>query len=473
MAGPQPNAQLRNTPSDFNLSFGKNIFTLEDVGGATDTIKFGLNILSGCTTGSTQVATFRQFENPSGVATFDLQNTLKNYTTINRTIESITGLTSAPDETFRFVTEIGHEIGGDFSIDSYGTGSTGCYCVIGGRKEYYDVDWVDGFDNHASTITYNGLGCPSSISRVFALSDWTLPKSAPGADAPSWTAAQSILTQKIPSDTNAKRTLSFLNRLVAGVGPSVDDKSKTIKFFRVTIMDGTTELDDFYIENTLPNGGGPNNTIGGSTFDQYPYDVITIQAGHNMWTADTTNATHWFIAPFTWQDSSCIGDPSNPNVYGVPLSYVYRFNVDQGECNDFEYIDFSWLNSYGFRDYFTFRKRKDYSIDIQRNTFEKVDGTWSAADYAIGTDNRGEQVYSQSLREKYTANTGFLSDDEANFLKNLFISPDVKVRFEGSSDFYPVIIEDNRWEQRTFRKDKLFQNTIRFKMAHKLNSQRG
>ena len=36
MAGPQPNIQLRNRPSDFNLSFGKNIFTLEETDGATN-----------------------------------------------------------------------------------------------------------------------------------------------------------------------------------------------------------------------------------------------------------------------------------------------------------------------------------------------------------------------------------------------------------------------------------------------------
>jgi len=116
MAGPTPNASLRNTPSDFNLSFGKNIFTLEDTGGATDQVKFGLNVLSGSTTGTT-VATLRQFENPSGTAHFDLQNILKNYTTPNPELQSITGITDGSYETFRFVGEIGHEIGGTFTTD--------------------------------------------------------------------------------------------------------------------------------------------------------------------------------------------------------------------------------------------------------------------------------------------------------------------------------------------------------------------
>jgi len=53
------------------------------------------------------------------------------------------------------------------------------------------------------------------------------------------------------------------------------------------------------------------------------------------------------------------------------------------------------------------------------------------------------------------------------------LSPDVKVRFEDDTNFYPVVLEDSQWTERTYRKDKLFQNTVTFRIAHKLNSQRG
>jgi hypothetical protein len=131
------------------------------------------------------------------------------------------------------------------------------------------------------------------------------------------------------------------------------------------------------------------------------------------------------------------------------------------------------LNSLGFRDYWTFRKRKDYNIDITRNTYEQLEGTWSDSDYSVNTYDRGEKTFSQSLQERYTLNTAYLSDDEAEFLKNLYLSPDVKIRFEGETDWYSVTLQDNQWTERTFRKDKLFQNTITVRMAHKINSQRG
>jgi len=469
MAGPTPNAQLRNTPSEFNLSFGKNIFTLEDTGGATDTVKFGLNIYSGSTTGP-QVATLRQFENPSGTAHFDLQNILKNYTTPNPDLQSITGITDGRYETFRYVGEVGFEIGGTFARDEWATGLTGSYCVIGGRKEFYDLNWETGVVNHIPIIT-EILGCPAAVSPKYALSDYILKTTPSTPDTPSWATGKQIISQNVPTDLNHQRTISYLNRVVNPIFGTIADKRKSIKAFRITIMDGTTQLDDFYIENIISNGGGPNTHISGSSYNVYPYDVISVQCGHNMYTANTTNATHWFVGTFTVNDSGC-PDSSLP-YWSQPLHHVYRFNVDEGECNDYDIVDVSWLNSFGVRDYWTFRKRKDYNINITRNTYEQLDGTWSDTDYSINSYDRGEKTFSQSIQERYTINTSYLSDLEAEFLKNLYLSPDVKVRFQGDSEWFSVTLEDSQWTEKTFRKDKLFQNTVTFRMANKINSQRG
>ncbi len=312
MAGPSPVAQLRNTPPDRNLSFGKNIFTLEDTGGATNQVKFGLNIIditTGTTTTGSTVATLRQFENPSGTAHFDLQNILKNYTTPNPDLESITGLTGSSHETFRFIAQVGTDLNG-FNEDEIASGTTGSYCIIGGRKPYYDLDWVD--ENKYVSVIADFFGCPISRSRIFALSDLSGPKSS--ADTPAWVTGETVLTQTIPADSNAKRTLSFVNRHIESAAGTIADARKTIRAIRVTIMNGSTQLDDFFIENIQSNGGGPNTVVGGTRYDEYPYDVITVQCGHNMYTGDTSNATHWFVASFV---KSC-GTLSQLNVSPVP-----------------------------------------------------------------------------------------------------------------------------------------------------------
>jgi len=471
MAGPSPVPALKNTPSDFNLSFGKNIFTLEDTGGATDQVKFGLNIFSGTSTGDTQVATLRQFENPAGTAHFDLQNILKNYTTPNPDLQSSTGLTDGSYETFRFIGTVGNEIGGAFDVSQTITGDTGSYCVLGGRKDFDDLLWSEGYSAHVPRIS-EIFGCPAAVSRASALTDWNGPRTTDySSETPSWAQGTPTYTQKISTEREAKRTLSFINRIIPSGSSSLADKRKTIRAFRITIMNGTTQLDDFYITNTTNNGGQHTDITEGESFDEYPFDILTVQCGQNMFTASTINATHWFVGAFTLNDADCT-DPNLP-YFSQELFNVYRFDVDEGECNDFDIVEFSWLNSYGVRDYFDFRKRRDYNISIDRNTYEQIDGTWSSADYEINSYDRGEKTFSQSIQERYTCNTHYLEDYEAEFLKNLYISPDVKVRFQNEAEYYSVTVEDSQWTEQTKRKNKLFQNTITFRLAHKINSQRG
>lgn len=152
-----------------------------------------MNILSGSTSGDV-VATLRQFENPSGTAHFDLQNILKNYTTPNPTLETTTGITDARYETFRFVGEVGIELGGTFSVNEYATGSTGSYCVIGGSKPYYDLNW-DNQNQYIAKIS-EIFSCPIGRQRALAMSNWTVPKSLADSESPSWASGESILTQK-------------------------------------------------------------------------------------------------------------------------------------------------------------------------------------------------------------------------------------------------------------------------------------
>ena len=75
------------------------------------------------------------------------------------------------------------------------------------------------------------------------------------------------------------------------------------------------------------------------------------------------------------------------------------------------------------------------------------------------------------MTETYTANTKYLTDAESEYLKNLFISPDTRVKIDGV--WRPVILTSNTWTEKTYRKDKLFQHTIQFRLANPIETQRG
>ena len=53
------------------------------------------------------------------------------------------------------------------------------------------------------------------------------------------------------------------------------------------------------------------------------------------------------------------------------------------------------------------------------------------------------------------------------------MSPDVRVRFGANANWFPAILTSNAYVERNFKKDKLFQYEISFKLAHPLKSQRG
>jgi len=80
--------------------------------------------------------------------------------------------------------------------------------------------------------------------------------------------------------------------------------------------------------------------------------------------------------------------------------------------------------------------------------------------------------------QTFEAFTDYISDADALFLEGLFKSADVKVRFNDAPgaaqyEWVPVSLLTSSYEEKTYRKDRLFQYNIRFKRAHNLKSQRG
>ena len=466
----QPNVVLSTTPTDINLSFGKNMISLTDLEGTQPL--FALQLWD--YPNNTLVSDVRQYANLAGYAHFDLQNVLKNYTTPSTDIEGTSVLSTAPDETFRFYLKFGHQnpATGAFveaSTSPY-SGDTGML-VIGGRKRYDDLLWNNQDDYKFKSGQF--FGCVASITnRQKALTDYEIlkPISSLTGGVPTW--VSNIFTSVYQQHRRREDdyTISFLNIFEPTPLNTLPSGSEGIKAFRVSVYNGDTLLDDSFVDNLQSNGGGPGTSLSQSVSYEYPYDVISFQNGA-PYTNSWSNATHYYIATYTYASPSC--NPVQTYYTTTPTSRVYRVDIVEDECNDFEPVQVSWLNSFGVRDYFYFQKRTDTNINITRNTYEQVEGSWDTNIFSVNPYNRGERIFSQNITEEWTINTRYLSDEEAQYLKNLYMAADVRVRFNGETEWQPVVVSDSRWSERTFRKDKLFQYTLNFKMAHKLNSQRG
>ena len=470
----EPDIIYSNTPSLINLSFGKNVFSFYDQN-ETGT-KAGIQVIKG--DGTEVLGTFETYPNPVGYYHFDLQNLLKNYTTPNYDAETYsTKLFTADDESYAFKVRYGwvNQATGQFNIQGTypGTGQTQNCFVYGGVKEYWDLEWNNQSDY---IIGLSGLlGCPVVYNKQLALTDWTIKKDIDKltGGVPSWIPGTDTFVYNLQKREQDELILSFITKADKNISFPPPTGCDGIKAVRITFYDGDTETYDVWWDNTIINGGGEVNALNTDRNWLYPYNAISVPLGRrNFLNPYNFGFTHFYVATYTYYGG---GLCSAQDTYysNTPTSYVYRVDNVIDECNDFAPVQLSWLNSKGFRDYFYFSKRTDESINIVKNNYERIEGTWGSDTFEVPTYSRGNTTFSQELTKKRTINTRYLSDEEAQYLKYLFISPDVRVRYNNETNWIPITITDTRWTERTFRKDKFFQYTINYDEAHKINSQRG
>jgi len=469
----EPDIINSNTPSEINLSFGKNVFSFYDQNETG--LRAGIEVWDGTLTN--KIGTFQAPPNELGYYHFDIQNLLQNFTIPNYDAEDYsTKLTTADDESFEFRVKYGWV--NDSGVFQYagtypGTGATDNCIVYGGRKEYWDLRWTNQTDY---IMNLAGLsGCPVVARRQKALTDWTITKeiSKLTGGVPSWIPVNITEVYNMEKRLDDELILSFLTKAERNIGLPPPLGSDGVKGIRVTFYNDNTEIYDNIIPNDIINGGGSTNDLNTNRNWNYPYNAISIGLGKkNFQTQYLSAPTHIYVATYTWRGAGTCS-AQETNFSSAPTSQVYRIDLVDDECNDFAPVQVSWLNSLGFRDYFYFSKRTDENINITRNNYEQVEGTWAADLFQVPTYSRGNTTFSQELTKTKTINTRFLTDAEAQYLKNLYISPDVRVRYDGKTDWIPVTITDSRWTERTFRKDKLFQYTLNYEEAHKINSQRG
>lgn len=456
-----PTITFAKQPETLELAYGKNIVSLYDTDETSPTYVVQL-FASGTTVASFDV---RQLPNLKGYAHFDLQNILKTRVEGSPYLETTTKLATSSYETYEYQIKAGYVLN---DVPQLQVSSSFNY-VFNGRKDVTAVDWNDTpYIPKLNSSSFAGVDVLSVVSVQRALTDRHID-SVLGSQItdgkPSWVASGDTVW-KLNRQATDHYTLSFLNAW-DNFGNGAPSYHNGIAAFRIAIYNGNTELYNDVITNIVSNGGGPNTAASGQSGSVlYPYKAISIQAGDLNTLFDTyTTATHYYIGTAGWSSK-------NFAAY-TDISDVYRFDIDECVGNDFDATQVSWINSFGFRDYFSFTKRFDNVANVNRNTFRKLDANWGGTTIAVDNSARGEQVYDQSLSEEFTITTKYLTDAEANYLKNLYLSPDIRVRFSGENTWKSVIPISNQWTSRTFRKDKLFQYSLNFKLANPIQLQRG
>lgn len=412
------------------------------------------------------VGFFRQPPNQAGYSHFDVSKVLQTKVSSNPDLESTELLQTATDELFEYRIGFGFEQNGTNIIVGFFTTP---YYAFNGRKEYYTLDWDK--SEYSAKLGSDVVGQATiliSNNKYKALTDRhynnvTYASITDGKPATNvWNTIEGIT--KIDIKPNDSYTLTFLNDYyqsdVVGVDP-IQSWTNGLNGFYIQAFNGNTEVLPLTILfNTQGVGGGPAINQTDTTQPTGEYKAITMQTGDILTYLTGIDYTHYYVAGWAWSRNPAT------NTNKAVITRTYRFDLVD-DCSDYPNIQVSWTNSFGFRDYFDFSKKNEYKTDVQRNTYTKTNVSWNTPDYTITPSLRGEAVYGQSYDKTYLASTRFLSDAESAYLENLYLSPDVRVRFEGSDEWFPVVLTSNTFNQKTFRNNKLFEHTIEFKLSNK------
>jgi len=459
---------ITQNPGEYNLASGINAVTLANIGASQRKYVLQIRDLSGTTT----LADVRQSPNLAGVALFDIQDILKNYVGPSAAgVENTNGWVTGEEETYQYTIYYGSEdADGVVDID----GGVSGRIVMSGRKGWDDIPWSDAND-YRCQLTQNG-GCTTVQRQGELLTDY--PTLVAASDLPG------TVPSFITSYTNAQvyvKDLYFTDDYsISALQDPIDIGTVTarnISAARVMAYDSSgTLLNDAPIYNTTLLGGGPDTTSAQNAALTYPYWAITLPCGPSdseVAQELPLGTAYYYVTLHSYQLTACSQPRTYPNLEDIPSFRAYRFNIIDPPCNDFEPVEVSWQNSLGFRDYWTFTKRWDEQYTANRNEYLKNTFNWNGTSVAISEGAKGYTVFGQQLNGIYTIRTDWLTDEYSEFLKNLFVSADVRVKLPGSTTWDSVSLQSSTYDVKTVRKDRMFQYELKFRMANNLNSQRG
>jgi len=485
-----------------DMAYGPNLITLSGIGSAD---KFAIRVKKQGT--SDILATIGQAPNAEGRAIFDLQKIFQSYVRVGKPeVEALGGtpgnpntlLATADPETYMFAVEVGTITGNTFTADS----TLGNRLRFNGVKAYHDLQFdISRFQGDINADD-SAFGCTEVSTPGLAFTRWP---ETPLADVPGGAGGRppnlgnllEVYQRKATMDESM--TITWLSELDRN-NPQPTANAKGIEAFEIAqYTAANTLISRTYLTNTQNNGGGPNLALDDGDNIVWPYHAITMGVGPDNLEGATyfnlsgtpgtfnfnANCAYYWVVPRALTPFQCSSEELSEATHN-PV----RVEIVDPACLDYDLVQFSWLNAYGFRDYYTFKARNEFRLNMQRNQYhqEWVDynglegGYGSGAGAGIGYG--GANIYNVLGQLGMSARTDFVDDATAKYLSGLFKSANVRVRFVSNEDWIqddydanrkwqPCILKSNSYVERNYRKDRLFQYEVQFEMAHPQNIQHG
>ncbi len=284
------------------------------------------------------------------------------------------------------------------------------------------------------------------------------------------------------SDTSGKRLVNYVQETDYHTVGFLNQESvfdSECKFFEIVYYTsaGSKINEKMYIENNVTNGGwvpttdvsienkhrllyfgcGPANLEGSSV-------NATDTGGTSSGKAKPSNNSGW-----SWY--SVRGCTTNDETTTAYMTYPYYFVKQEPNCKGYKVRRLAWRNSKGCYDYFNFTQKSVQTVEINRNDYSSIMGSFDDTMYTYSNVDRGKQTRQTEATLTEVLNTDFINDDQATLLESLMVSTNVQIVDNDDTTFtVPVTITDKKFERKTIANDTLIQYSITIEYANPINT---
>ena len=268
--------------------------------------------------------------------------------------------------------------------------------------------------------------------------------------------------------TGDYHTLSILNGNLAGITSSAVDSSLAQDIYAVVYRqyDATGSLLDTDILY--------NTTAGPRTTSSELWDDVYLDQD------ETTRLIHFPAGPQNIEDAGVpiladdtgyytmtfYNQTAEPGVNYNGVWGEYRFEIDNRNCG-YSGQRFAWKNEYGVWDYYNFSLAQSTTATIEREQYEQSFVDYSATNtVAYNNERRGNTQYQNRVTKNRTAETDYLTQVDADNLRELFYSTNVYAQ-QPDGAYFPVVLTDVTATEKTNpRSQKLFRYTVNYQYAN-------
>jgi hypothetical protein len=267
---------------------------------------------------------------------------------------------------------------------------------------------------------------------------------------------------------NEYQTIGIFNGNFDNNGTHAQD----IYYVQVNVYNTTgSNIQNFGWFNIESNAGGPRQSANEEWGDVYLTQtdgtkLLYVAAGPQNFAdaGNTLNASWSYYSVSVWGQESA-GIESNTGRYAQ-----YWFTKQTPECG-YTGTRFAFINELGVWDYYTFPFADTINDSMTRSEYTQtfVDYSTNFGGVAYNASRRGAKVFNQDYQQDRVAESGFLTQEEADWLRELVESPEVFI--QSGATFLPVVITNTSFTFKTNpRTQKLYRLTLTYKMANQKRS---